>query len=398
MNPIQRNIPLLKIDAFLSGLWPLQALSIVYFEQITHSYALAMLVWSITSIAQTLTEVPTGVFSDKIGRRKTLMLAAGSIVLCFFLWALAGQIHAPWLLFIGALFWGISDSFISGTQDSLIYETMEELGQKEEFPALYAKTNFWMQCGLALSALSAALITYFFSLQTLAWICVFPISGQLVTAYLFVEPKRTRTQRQVPSFSHFLIALRRLWRNKRLRFFAFFTVCNEAIGYAYTRIEAAYFQTLIKDWLINIMRFIKQASGMLGFALMPYVKHFGSVKLFFTSITINELLKTIGVIFNNTFSPIIMSLVNLFWGISMTSKSDVLQQEFSPHQRATMQSIMEVIKGILGAIVMYLFGVIADISGPRMAVITTISVKITVLIVSFIILKKGKKNVRTGKI
>ena len=391
-NAIQRNIPLLKIDAFLGGLWPLQALAIIYFEQITHSYALAMLVWSVTSIVQTLTEVPTGVFSDKIGRRKTLMLAAGCIVFCFFLWALAGQISSSWLLFVGAFFWGISDSFLSGTQDALVYETMEELGQKDAFATLYAKINFWMQFGLALSALFAALITYFFSLQTLAWICVFPISGQLITAYFFVEPKRTSIQKQLPSLSHFLIAFRKLWRNKRLRLYAFFTVFNEAVGYAYTRIEAAYFQTLIKDWLINIMRFIKQASGMIGFALVPYVKRFGSVRLFFTSITINELLKTIGVVLNNTFSPIIMSLVNLCWGISMTSQKDILQREFSANQRATMQSIMEVVKGIFAAIVTYLFGYLADFSGPRIAVIATIILKFTCLFWVMIIFKWRKAN------
>lgn len=391
-NAIQRNIPLLKINAFLGGLWPLQALAIIYFEQITHSYALAMLVWSVTSIVQTLTEVPTGVFSDKIGRRKTLMLAAGCIVFCFFLWALAGQISSSWLLFVGAFFWGISDSFLSGTQDALVYETMEELGQKDAFATLYAKINFWMQFGLALSALFAALITYFFSLQTLAWICVFPISGQLITAYFFVEPKRTSIQKQLPSFFHFLIAFRKLWRNKRLRLYAFFTVFNEAVGYAYTRIEAAYFQTLIKDWLINIMRFIKQASGMIGFALVPYVKRFGSVRLFFTSITINELLKTIGVVLHNTFSPIIMSLVNLCWGISMTSQKDILQREFSANQRATMQSIMEVVKGIFAAIVTYLFGYLADFSGPRIAVIATIILKFTCLFWVMIIFKWRKAN------
>ena len=358
MPSIERNIPLLKIDAFLGGLWPLSALAIVYFEQITHSYALAMLVWSITSIVQTLTEVPTSIFSDKLGRRKTLMLAALCIVICFLLWALAGQIQAPLLLFIGAVFWGFSDAFLSGTQDALIYETMEQLGKKEDFTILYAKTNFWMQCGLALSALFAAVITYFFSLQTLAWICVFPILGQLITAYLFIEPERTNTQKQVPSFTHFFIACKKLWQNKKLRFYAFFTIFNQSIGYGYTCIEAAYFQTLIKDWLINIMRFIRQISGMLGFMLVPHVKRFGSVKLFFTSITINELLKTIGVALNNTFSPIIMSFVNLCWGISAASKSDILQQEFSANQRATMQSIIEVPTGILGALIMYLIGVL----------------------------------------
>ena len=180
-SAIQRNIKLFKIDAFLGGSWPLWALAIVYFEQITHSYALAMLVWSITNLAQTFTEVPTGIFSDRIGRRKTLILAAYSVLTAIFLWALAGQLECIWFLFIGAIFWGLHDSLISGTLDALMYETMEELKQKENFSLFYAQTNFWSQFGMAVSTLSAAFITYFFSLQVLAWVSFFTMIGQLIT-------------------------------------------------------------------------------------------------------------------------------------------------------------------------------------------------------------------------
>ena len=120
MNPIQRNIRLFKIDAFLGGIWPLSTLAIIYFEQITHSYALAMLVWSVANLTQTFGEIPTGIFSDKIGRRKTLMMSALTILICFILWALAGQFELMSLLFIGAFFWGLSDAFISGTNEALI--------------------------------------------------------------------------------------------------------------------------------------------------------------------------------------------------------------------------------------------------------------------------------------
>ena len=391
-SAIQRNIKLFKIDAFLGGSWPLYALAILYFEQITHSYALAMLVWSISSLTQTFMEVPTGILSDKIGRRKTLILSAHSVLTAILLWALAGQLECMWLLFIGAFFWGLSNSLLSGTLDALMYETMEELNQKENFPIFYAQTNFWNQFGLAVSTLLAAFITYFFSLQTLAWLSLFTMIGQLITAYLFVEPKRIAEQKRTTSIAHFIIAFRRLWRNKRLRFYAWFTLMNESIGEAYKQIETAYFQTLIKEWLINIMRFIKLISGMIGFAVVPYVKGFGSVKLFFTSVSLNEILKIIGVVLNNTVAPFIMSLVNFCWGISTTAKTDILQQEFSPNQRATMQSIIEVFKGIMTAIVMYLFGVLADISGPQMAIVGTITIKVLLLLSSSIILKR--KHVR----
>ena len=121
MSGIQKNIRLFKIDAFLGGFWPLSTLAIIYFQQITQSYALAMLVWSISNLTQTFGEIPTGIYSDKIGRRKTLILASASILICFLLWALAGQFQQSLFLFIGAVFWGLSDSFLSGTNEALMY-------------------------------------------------------------------------------------------------------------------------------------------------------------------------------------------------------------------------------------------------------------------------------------
>ena len=390
MSDIQKNIKLFKIDAFLGGFWPLSTLAIVYFQQITQSYALAMLVWSVANLTQTFGEIPTGIYSDKIGRRKTLILAAITILICFLFWAIAGQFKQPWLLFVGAIFWGLSDSFLSGTNEALMYETMDELHQKEKFSFLYAKSNFWVQFGLAVSALFAACLAYFYSLQVIAWISVVPISGQLITAFLFVEPKRTKRQKRTTSWAHFLIAFRRLWRNKRLRFYSAIAIVDEAVGFAFLRIEAAYYNSLIKMWLVNIVRFIKQVSGMIGFALVPFFKKFGSVRCFFSAITVNELFRMIAVLLDNAFSPFIMALRNLCWGISDTAKTDILQQEFSDNQRATMQSIISLLKGLLGAGVMYLFGVIADASCPKMAIVTAMGIKVAILVISFIFLKRDK--------
>jgi len=165
---------------------------------------------------------------------------------------------------------------------------------------------------------------------------------------------------------------------------------NESIEEAYFEIEATYFNTIIKAWLINIICFIRQIAGMIGFAVIPYIKRFGSVKLFFTSVSLEETVKIVGVILNNTFSPFIMSFVNFYKCIASTAKADILQQEFSPNQRATMQSIIEVVRGIVAAIVIYLFGVLADLSSPKMTIISIVCVKIVLLISSSLVLKRKR--------
>ena len=392
MNKIQKNINLFKLDAFF-GVWPLSALAIVYFQQITHSYALAMLVWSVSNLVQTCSEIPTGIYSDKIGRKKTMLIAAITSVLCFFLWALAGQIQQMFLLFVGAAFYGLSEAFLSGSNEALIYETVEEMDRKGSFSLVYANYKFWVQVGLAISALSAMILMYFYSLQTVAWISVIPISGHLITALLFVEPKRTKMQKRTTSWIHFLIAFRRLWHNKKLRFYAALTIVDDAVGIAFVRIESAYYNTLIKTWMINAVRLVKQVSGMIGFAVVPLFKRFSSIKCFFLALTIAEVLRFIALLFSNAFSPFIMAFRKSLWGISHTAQTDILQQEFSADQRATMQSIIALLKGIFGAGILYLFGIIADIYSPKMAIWIALSIKVLILLMAYLILRKSRKAI-----
>ena len=389
MPSIRKNIGLFKIDAFL-GVWPLSALAIIYFQQITHSYALAMLVWSVSNLVQTFSEIPTGIYSDKIGRKKTMVIASILGSASFFLWALAGQLQQMWLLFMGAAFYGLSDAFLSGSNEALMYETVEELHKKEDFPLIYAKYKFWVQVGLAISALSAAVLTYFYSLQVVAWISVVPISGHLVTALLFVEPKRTKVQKKTTSWMHFLIAFKQLWHNKKLRFYASFSIIDEAIGSAFGHLESAYYNSLIKTWMINIVRLVKQVSGMIGFALVPLFRRFGSVKCFFSALTFAELLRFTALLLNNAFSPFIMVFRKSLWSVSHTAQTDILQKEFSADQRATMQSIIALLKGILGAGALYFFGVIADMYEPKMAIWLIFGIRIVILSMAFLILKRCK--------
>ena len=102
----------------------------------------------------------------------------------------------------------------------------------------------------------------------------------------------------------------------------------------------------------------------------------------------NAFVRLIGVILNNTFAPFIMATVSLFYGTERTSCANIMQNEFSPEQRATMKSIISCLSSIFAAFVLILMGGIADIYGARTAILIAILVKIAVIIGSLIILNK----------
>jgi MFS family permease len=71
-----KNLRLLTYFNFFLDFRPYTVVAILYFQQITGSFALGMLIPSIVMISSAAFEIPTGVLSDKIGRKKTMMLGS----------------------------------------------------------------------------------------------------------------------------------------------------------------------------------------------------------------------------------------------------------------------------------------------------------------------------------
>ncbi len=371
---IRRNIFLFKLNCFFGDLWPLSALAIVYFEQITGSYATALGVFSIANIVQSLSEVPTGIISDKIGRRKTMITSASIFFLSFIIFALAGNLERGSFLILGGILWGIAEAFASGTDDALMYETMQQLRKEDKYDIIYARSRTFSQIGLATGALLAAIVTYFYSLNILAWVSTLPALGQVVVTFFFVEPS-THLKEDASSLKHFLAAWKDLCKNRKLQILATIQMLNKGIGYTAHRLEGVYFNMLIPTWLVNITRVIKQASGAISFSITPYIRKLGFFKILLLSSIGNVLVRTIGIILNNFATPFIISFVNIFYGSEATAESSLLQKELSQKQRATMGSIVSLIGGLFAAVIYYIIGAIADIFSVYFAIVLLIACK-----------------------
>lgn len=387
---MKRNVFLLKLDYFFGGFWLLAPLVIIYFQQITDSYTLAMLVFSIASISTIALELPSGILSDFLGRRKTLLVCGLLSLFCFVFWALAGEFKSITLLFLGSILWGASDAFLSGTDEALMFETMEELGEKHNFNSFFAKACAWNQFGLALSAIIGGCIVYFTSLQILAWISVIPAFLGFVSIFLLKEPQRTFSQPRISILKHFKKALKDIISNKKLFFFSIINVVDNAISYPISRFEGVYFEKLIPLWSISFVRFLKQIFSTISFSLFSKIKQFTALYTLIYSFLGNIVFRSLGLLLNNMFSPIIMSASNLFYGSSTTIQTDILQQNFSENQRATMRSILSLAEKVLSSVLFLFFGFLADLYSARLALIIAVLIRLLLTIFIYLYTKKRK--------
>src|SRR3989344_1274989 len=115
------NIKLLAFFNFFSEFYLYGAILIIYFAKVTGSYALGVSLFSVAMISSALFEVPTGIFFDYLGRKKTMILGTVSGIFALVFYALGLNY---WFLLIGALFEGLQKSWYSGNNDTLLYETL----------------------------------------------------------------------------------------------------------------------------------------------------------------------------------------------------------------------------------------------------------------------------------
>lgn len=156
-QPLARNIALYPWFKFLQNLNFWQAVWFLYFQAQVGA-AEAILLYVVYDIATTALEVPSGYFSDRLGRRMTLILSA--------LFGLGGAL----CLYLGGGFMafaagqallGAGMAFSSGTDSALLYESLEREGRAEETDAQELRAWRYNFTALALSAVTGGAMAWY---------------------------------------------------------------------------------------------------------------------------------------------------------------------------------------------------------------------------------------------
>lgn len=186
---LHRNIVLIPWFQFFNGLLFWQAVWFLYF-QASLSGAEAIILYSVYDIATTVLEVPSGYFSDRIGRRFTLLLSA----LCYMLGCLALAMGDSFTAFaLGQCLIGAGAAFKSGTDSALLFETLEAAGRADEVEEQELRVWRFSLAGFALSAvIGGAMSLWSASLPFYATALSFVIAAVLVLR--MVEPPRKAGQ------------------------------------------------------------------------------------------------------------------------------------------------------------------------------------------------------------
>ena len=194
---LKRDLRLLTWFNFLTDFKLYAPVAIIYFSHVAHSYALGAGILSITYVTSALCDIPTGIYSDRIGRKTTLVLALLTMGLStFVIGALptyrAIGISAPLLLALCRFGQGIG---LGGEWGGAILLAVENAPANKRalygmFPQLGAPIGFLLSGGVFLLLSRTLTDQQFFSFS---WRLPFLASAVLVLLGLYVRLKITET-------------------------------------------------------------------------------------------------------------------------------------------------------------------------------------------------------------
>jgi MFS family permease len=376
---MERNIKLLALFNFFTDFKFHSAVLILYFSHVTGSYTLGMSLFSVVMISSALFEVPTGIFSDLIGRKKTVMLGALSATISAVFYAVGGSY---WPLFIGALLEGLSRSWYSGNNDALLYDSLTQSGNKEKFAHYLGKTSSMFQMALMIGAVVGSILAQW-SFSLIMWLSVIPQIVCLIISFFLQNPQKS-TNDQTNIFSHLKISAFHIWNNKRLKLLSIQDILSFGIGESSFHFNAAFIGTLWPIWAIGFSRMISYGGAFLSYWFSgKLIRKMGEYNILIIANIYTRIANFIAYGYATVFSPVLMASSSIFYGATQVSINALMQKEYTQEQRATLASLNSFFGSMFYGIFSPILGLVADLYSPAMALIMVQFCMFSVLYINF---------------
>ncbi len=362
---INKNVKLLAWFNFFTDFKLYAPLAIIYFSQVTHSYALGASIFSITMFSAALFEIPTGILSDFIGRKKTIILGALCAILYTSFYALG---FSYWILVLGAILEGLSRSFYSGNNDALLHNTLSETGGEDSYHHYLGKLTSLLQLSAGISALIGGIVSsvYF---PAIFWLSALSQVVCLFLSLKIVEPS-FQGKESGNIYHHLQKSIKYFIKNPRLRLLSISSILSYGLGEASYQFRGAFYASILPFWLIGIVAMLSNFGAAIGFYISgKVIDKFGSFKILLLGSVYTRIINLISLSILSLLSPFLMITTSLHHGISITAKNSLMQKEFTYAQRATMGSLNSLAGSLFLAVVIFGIGLIADKLTPAQALI-----------------------------
>jgi MFS family permease len=386
MNKVKRNLVTMGLLNLLMDFKLYGAIAVIYFAKITGSLTLAMSIFSITMISAALFEVPTGILSDKIGRKKTVVFGVISSLIYSIFFAISKNYL---ILIVGAIVEGMERAFFSGNNDALIYDTLKEAGREKDYKEYIGKTNSMYSVACLLSAVLGGIIAYFTSYKAIMYLSIIPKLLNLIVSQFLIEPKKYTENTDADLSKQIKNTFMKVKANKTLVKQILADSLSEGVGEATYQFRSKFYEMVWPTWALGIPTVLSNLGSFLSeWYSKTIFKKFNNRVVLISGYVYSIVSNIVGVLMKNVFSPFVLVSNSVFpTGIA---KSEISQKLYSDEYRASMASIKSLFSSISYAIFALFVGILADWLGIIQAFILAQFVKIIVIEIYLDIFKRNK--------
>lgn len=143
---------------FLKNLRFFEPFMILFFREGGLTFLQIGMLYSVRDLATNILEIPTGVYADAFGRRKSMLMAFGAYIISFVIFYVYPNFYVYGLAMI---LYAFGEAFRSGTHKALILEYLKLNDMSKHKVAYYGRTRAASQFGSAINSLLAAALIFY---------------------------------------------------------------------------------------------------------------------------------------------------------------------------------------------------------------------------------------------
>lgn len=383
---LKSNINLFYIFSFIGSIQFYGPIFALFFQSFSLSQTQILSFLSIYAISTIIFEIPTGIFSDHIGRKKTLLISSILLSLSFFIFAFG---YNYWYFALAYLIMGLSASFSSGTSEAFLYDTLLNLKKENKFKEILGKTVFFGNLAIILSmALGGFLfaINHKFPYLLTAIIASFNI----FIALFFKEPQRIKPRKSL--FEHTILSFKIFHKNKKLLMLSLFSIITvSAVVLSFFLIQQYYEFVGIPVAFIGLVivgsKIIESLSSKYAYKIEKKIKFKASIILIALLIISGYGLMSV---YSFYWAFVFAYLLSVAMGFSGPVFSDYINKHISSDKRSTVLSIKNQLRNVVFLIIPPLIGRVADKSLQLSFSVIAISAALLYILVIYYLIKINK--------
>ena len=339
----------------------------LFYEENGLSISDLFVIQSIYSVTIALIEIPSGYLADVLGRKNSLIIGTFFSFLGILTYSLSYGFDG---FLLAALCLGLGQSFVSGSDTALMYDSLVELDRRDDFIRIEGRSVSMGNFAEAVAFIVGGLLAEI-SLRTPFYYQVFIALVGFLVAVSLKEPKVPRLQdgRSKPWKNMKKIIHYATVENTMLRAYILYS----AIFGAATLVMAWFTQPYFQSLGIDVFYFGLIGAGLnLAVALPSFYAHIIERNTDTKTLLILILLLIFGCYFvvgtlNSLWGLLALLLFYLTRGVLTPVLRDYINRHTPSEMRATVMSIRSFIIRVLFASSSPFFGYVADIYSLQFA-------------------------------